>query len=63
MLATEKIAKSFVAIVDEAEKLLAKEIPEEVATGLKTIISIARHQSDIRDSRSGTCTSSSSKKH
>jgi hypothetical protein len=55
MLASEKIAQAFVAIVEEAEKLVVEELSEEVSNGLKTIVSIARHQSDIRGARGGKC--------
>jgi len=60
MLASEKIAQAFVAIVEEAEKLAAANPSPEVSTGLKTIISIAHHQSDIRGSKGGKCKSHSS---
>jgi hypothetical protein len=55
MLATEKIAKSFIAIIEEAEKAMQTTNSEEMLKGLKTIISIAKHQSDIRDAKSGDC--------
>ena len=55
MLASDKIAKAFLAIVDEAEKLQAQDLPEEAAARIKTIISIAKHQSDIRDAAKGGC--------
>ncbi len=47
MLALEKIANAFTAIVEEAEKLQPT-ASEEVKKGLDTIINIAKHQSDIR---------------
>lgn len=56
MLATEKISKAFVAIVEEAEKLQKAE-KADYTEGLKTIISIAKHQSDIRGATGGHCTS------
>jgi hypothetical protein len=59
MLATEKVAKSFTAIVEEAEKIMKTSPSEEVLGGLKTIISIAKHQSDIRGAKSGDCKSHS----
>lgn len=55
MLATEKISKAFVAIVEEAEKLQKAE-KADYTEGLKTIISIAKHQSDIRGATGGHCT-------
>lgn len=48
MLPAEKIAKGYLAIVEEAEKLLAADMTDEQKQGVKTIISIAKHQSDIR---------------
>lgn len=59
MLATEKIATAFKAIVEEAEKTLAQQPEKEIAAALKTIISIAKHQSDIRGAKEGTCSSHS----
>ncbi len=47
MLALEKIANAFTAIVEEAEKLQPT-ASEEVKKGLDTIINIAKHQSDVR---------------
>jgi hypothetical protein len=55
MLSTEKIANAFHAICEEAEKLQGQGIPESVKTGLSTIISIAKHQHDIRASEEGSC--------
>ncbi len=60
MLASDKIAKAFLAIVEEAEKLQKAGLTAEAESGLKTIISIAKHQSDIRDAKDGTCTGSHS---
>lgn len=57
MLATEKISKAFKAIIEEAEKLKNPDNNEEVSSGLAIIISIAKHQSDIRDSKGGSCQS------
>lgn len=59
MLATDKISSAFKAIVEEAEKIAATAPGEEVASGAKTIISIAKHQSDIRGAKDGTCPSTS----
>lgn len=59
MLASEKIATAFLAIVEEAEKLIKAEPVEGQLDGLKTIISIAKHQSDIRGLKSGDCPSHS----
>ena len=56
MLSTDKISVAFQAIVEEAEKALEKDIPKKVEKRLKTIISIAKHQSDIRDAKKGDCT-------
>jgi hypothetical protein len=60
MLATEKIADAFTAIIEEAEKALKEGPSEELSAGLKTIISIAKHQSDIRGLKSSGCKSHSS---
>jgi hypothetical protein len=59
MLASDKIANAFAAIVEEAEKLIKAEPAEEQLNGLKTIISIAKHQSDIRGLTPGDCPSHS----
>ena len=48
MLATDKISNAFKAIVEEAEKIAGAAPGDDVAEGIKTIISIARHQSDVR---------------
>lgn len=48
MLSTEKIAKAFAAIVEEASLAQNPDLPEAVQNHLKTIVSIAKHQSDIR---------------
>lgn len=55
MLPSEKISNGFTAIVEETEKLLQLNPSEEVSEGLKTIRSIARHQSDIREASDGNC--------
>jgi len=60
MLASDKIATAFTAIVEEAEKIIMAEVTEEQMAGLKTIISIAKHQSDIRGLKSDNCPSHSS---
>lgn len=58
MLATDKIAGSFEAIVEEAEALKQHgDLSEDAAQRVKTIISIAKHQSDIRKAKPGTCAS------
>lgn len=61
MLATDKITKAFKAIVEEAEKLKNKEDGKRVQKSLKTIISIAKHQSDIRGAKKGSCSSKTHK--
>lgn len=53
---TDDIADAFKAIVEEAEAAHAQDLPEAVATRLKTIISIAKHQNDIRNAPAGSCT-------
>jgi hypothetical protein len=55
MLSTEKIAGAFAAICEEAEKLKNGDAPEPVKEGLAVIISIAKHQSDIRGAAKGSC--------
>ena len=55
MLSTEKISKAFEAICEEAEALKGKEVSTEVEAGLTRIISIAKHQNDIRKSAKGSC--------
>ena len=55
MLSTEKISNAFKAICEEAEKIQGQELPESVKTGIATIISIAKHQNDIRQSPKGSC--------
>jgi hypothetical protein len=57
MLSSDKIATAFTAIVEEAEKLIKTETTKEQMAGLKSIISIAKHQSDIRGLKSENCPS------
>ena len=52
---TEDIANAFNAIVEEAQALQDQELPEEARQRIKTIISIAKHQNDIRKSARGSC--------
>ena len=52
---TEDIANAFKAIVEEAQSLQAQDLPEDVQQKIKTIISIAKHQNDIRKSAKGSC--------
>ena len=52
---TDDIASAFKAIVEEAEKINTDNLPEEVKAGLGTIVSIAKHQNDIRGSAKGSC--------
>lgn len=54
MLPSDKIDKAFKAIVEEAEKMLKKDLSGKQEKRAKTIISIAKHQSDIRG-MGGTC--------
>jgi len=56
MLSTDKITHAFAAICEEAEKIQNQNVSKEVKTGLATIISIARHQNDIRGAAKGSCT-------
>ncbi len=55
MLATDKVSKAFKAIVEEAEKLQGKNLSDKAAKRVKTIISIAKHQSDVRNAKKGSC--------
>ena len=55
MLSTEKISNAFQAIVEEAEKLREYDLSDPVKAGLSTIVSIAKHQNDIRQSAKGSC--------
>jgi hypothetical protein len=55
MLSTEKITHAFTAICEEAEKLLKGQPSGDVKEGLSQIISIAKHQSDIRNAAEGSC--------
>jgi hypothetical protein len=52
---TDDIANAFRAIVEEAQGLQSRDLPEDVQSTVKTIISIAKHQNDIRQSRKGSC--------
>jgi hypothetical protein len=56
MLSTEKITHAFAAICEEAERLQQADVSDAVKRGLSTIISIARHQNDIRSATAGSCT-------
>ena len=63
MLSTEKISKAFNAICEEAEKLQRQDATDQLKAGLSTIISIAKHQNDIRGSSTGSCTAPSKEHH
>jgi hypothetical protein len=52
---TDDIAKAFQAIVEEAQRLQSQDLPEDAQATVKTIISIAKHQTDIRQSPQGSC--------
>ena len=52
---TDDIAQAFTAIVEEAQHLQAQNLPEDAQAAIKTIISIAKHQHDIRQSPKGAC--------
>jgi len=56
MLSTEKIINAFNAICEEAQKIRDQDVSDDVKAGLATIISIAKHQNDIRHSATGSCT-------
>lgn len=56
MLATDKIASAFKAIIEEAEKIDQSAVAPDMAEALKKIISIAKHQNDVRGMvKSGKC--------
>jgi hypothetical protein len=55
MLSTEKITNAFKAICEEAQHLKDQNVSEEVNAVLSRIISIAKHQNDIRQSAKGSC--------
>jgi len=55
MLSTEKLTHAFNAICEEAEKLQNQDVSDQVKAGLSTIISIAKHQNDIRGAAKGSC--------
>ena len=52
---TDDIAKAFTAIIEEAQQLQTQDLPEHAQQSIKTIISIAKHQNDIRQSAKGSC--------
>ena len=52
---TDDIANAFRAIVEEAQGLQSQNLPDDVQSSIKTIISIAKHQNDIRKSTKGSC--------
>jgi hypothetical protein len=58
MLSTEKIDSAFKAICEEAENIKSDALPDGVKQGLDTIIKIAKHQNDIRQSAKGSCKAS-----
>ena len=58
MLSTEKITGAFDAICEEAEKLKNGPTETQLEEGLARIISIARHQNDIRSATKGSCKAS-----
>lgn len=55
MLSTDKISDAFKAICEEADKLLKKDLSSKEKERVKTIISIAKHQSDVRNAKKGGC--------
>ena len=55
MLSTEKISAAFAAICEEAEKLKTENDAQRMREGLGRIISIAKHQNDIRSAKPGSC--------
>jgi hypothetical protein len=53
---TDDIANAFNAIVEEAEILKKEALTDPVKERLSVIISIAKHQNDVRHSKKGSCT-------
>ncbi len=60
MLSTDKITAAFNAICEEAENLRGSTESSEIKDGLARIISIAKHQNDVRSATKGSCTASHS---
>ena len=56
MLSTEKIANAFIAICEEVDKIKKDGLSGKTQKRLRTIVSIAKHQSDIRGEKKGKCT-------
>lgn len=52
---TDDIAQAFVAIVEEARRLQSQKLSEEAQAAVNAIISIAKHQHDIRQSPKDSC--------
>ena len=57
MLSTDKISGAFKAICEEAKKLQKHELTPKAQKRIKKIISIAKHQSDIREAKKDSCKS------
>lgn len=55
MLASDKIAKAFAAICEEVDKIKQDDLSNKTKKRLRTIVSIAKHQSDIREAKKGSC--------
>jgi hypothetical protein len=55
MLSTDKIASAFAAICEEVDKINKDKLSRKAKKRLKTIVSIAKHQSDIRGAGTGHC--------
>ena len=55
MLSTDKISRAFHAIIEEAQAAGTGDLGEDTRQRLRTIISIAKHQNDIRDAPKGSC--------
>ncbi len=55
MLSTEKIANAFTAICEEVDKINKDDLSGKARKRLRTIVSIAKHQSDIRGAKKEKC--------
>lgn len=55
MLAVDKIASAFKGIIEEAEKINLDKLSAEDAAAVKNIISISKHQNDVRGMEGEYC--------
>ncbi len=56
MLAVDKISSAFKGIIEEAEKVDQSSLDKETAKAVNNIITIAKHQNDVRGmAKTGKC--------